>query len=76
MVTLSEIQSMAFDLPKSDQLRLADHLLNHAEDVEAMFPEDILAEAIRRDQEMQDGLVKALTVDEFWAKVHRVGEPR
>lgn len=76
MVTLSEIQTLAFDLPKADQLRLADQLLNHAEDDEAMSPEDILAEAMRRDQEMQDGLVKPLTVDEFWAGVHRVGEAR
>ena len=40
---------------------------------EAESPEDILAEVIRRDEEMQNGLVKPLTLDEFWATVAKVG---
>ncbi|MEN3940452.1 hypothetical protein WJU23_04090 [Prosthecobacter sp. SYSU 5D2] len=41
---------------------------------EAESPEEILAEVIRRDEEMQNGLVKPLTLDEFWATVTKVGK--
>ncbi len=75
MVTLSEIQNLAFDLPKADQLRLAGDLLNHASDDDGMEPEDILAEVIRRDHEIETGLVKPLTLSEFWAGVRRPGQP-
>lgn len=75
MVTFSEIQAMAFDLTKSEQLRLADQLLSHAADDDAMEPEDILAEVIRRDEEMTNGTDPSLTVDEFWASVRRPGQP-
>lgn len=71
MVTFSEIQALAFDLSKSEQLRLADHLLSHAADDDAMEPEDILAEAIRRDEEIESGQVQELSSDEFWARLRR-----
>ncbi|TDU81282.1 hypothetical protein EI77_00585 [Prosthecobacter fusiformis] len=41
---------------------------------EAESPEDILAEVIRRDEEMENALVKPLTLDEFWATVAKGGD--
>lgn len=74
MATLAEIQSMALGLPKADQLRLADNLLRYIENDESMTPDEILAEVMRRDQEMEDGIVQPLSVEEFWAGVRRVGD--
>jgi len=67
---------MAFDLPKADQLRLADNLLSHAADDHALEPEEILAETIRRDEEMENGLDPSLSVEEFWAGVRRPGQAK
>jgi hypothetical protein len=39
----------------------------------AMVSEEILAEAIRRDQELESGVLEPLTEEAFWAGVRRGG---
>jgi hypothetical protein len=38
-----------------------------------MRSEEILAEAIRRDEELESGMVKPLAEEAFWAGVRRGG---
>ena len=56
-------------LSEKDRLRLAEKILNSLSG--AIGAEDILAEAIRRDAELESGAVLPLTEQEFWDGVPR-----
>jgi hypothetical protein len=53
-------------------LHLADKILGSLPPPpQAAEPEEILAEAIRRDAELESGQVRPLTEEAFWAGVRR-----
>ncbi|PAW66604.1 MAG: hypothetical protein B9S30_08025 [Verrucomicrobiia bacterium Tous-C5FEB] len=67
MNTASEIHVLAMKLPQRSRLKLARELLRSVAPTTA--PEDVLHEAIRRDSEMDNGTVTALSESEFWSGV-------
>jgi putative addiction module component (TIGR02574 family) len=72
MSTLQEIEAAALRLPQKDRLHLADRILGSLPPPpEAAEPDEILAEAIRRDADLENGQVRALTEEAFWAGVQR-----
>ena len=74
MSTLQEIEAAILGLSEQDRLHLADkNLRSLPEPPEAMVSEEILAEAIRRDQELESGVLEPLTEEAFWAGVRRGG---
>lgn len=72
MSTVSEIVHAAMGLGRSERTAIAMMMLDSLPD-DAEEPEDILAEALRRDAEMEAGLVKPLSYDELLAKIQRPG---
>lgn len=64
MVTLAEIETLAFSLPESDRAKLASHLLDSLPAVLA-DDDDGLAEAMRRSEEMDRDPSVNLTHEEF-----------
>lgn len=75
MSTVNEIVHAAMDLGRSERAAIAMMMLDSLPD-DAEEPEDILAEALRRDAEMETGLVKPLTYEEFMAGLeHLRGKP-
>ena len=70
MSTVNEIVHAAMGLGKSERTVIAMMMLDSLPE-DAEEPEDILAEALRRDAEMETGLVKALTYEEFMAGIQR-----
>lgn len=64
MVTLTEIESLAFKLPESDRAKLAADLLDSLRDVLADDDEG-LAEALRRSEEMDRDPSVCLSHEEF-----------
>ncbi len=75
MHSVSDIESLAHALPRAARLKLAGILVASAAGADAMTPEDILSEVMRRDEELENGSVKALTEEEFWSGVRRPGQP-
>lgn len=73
MSTVNEIVHAAMALGKSERTAIAMMMLDSLPD-DAEEPEDILAEALRRDAEMEAGLVKPLSYEEFMARI-RPGQP-
>jgi putative addiction module component (TIGR02574 family) len=72
MSTLQEIEAAALRLPEKDRLHLADKILGSLPAPQTPAePEEILAEAIRRDAELESGKVQPLTEAAFWAGVRR-----
>jgi hypothetical protein len=72
MSTLQEIEAAALRLPDKDRLHLADKILGSLPaPLAPAEPEKILAEAIRRDAELESGKVLPLTEEAFWAGVRR-----
>jgi putative addiction module component (TIGR02574 family) len=71
MVTLAEIESLVFKLPKSDRARLAADLLDSLSGV-LVEDDDGLAEALRRSEEMDRDPSACLTHEEF---LKAVGPP-
>jgi hypothetical protein len=71
MSSASEIQSLALKLPERSRLKLANELLRSVKPVIA--PEGLLAEASRREAEIESGEVKPLDENEFWSGIKRVG---
>ena len=72
MSTLQEIEAAALRLPDKDRLHLADKILGSLPaPLAPAEPEEILAEAIRRDAELESGEVLPLTEGAFWAGVRR-----
>ena len=70
MSTLQEIEAAMLQLSEKDRLRLAEKILDSLSG--SLEAEDILAEAIRRDAELESGAVKALSEQEFWDGVRRL----
>ena len=74
MRTLEEIEAAILGLSEQDRLHLADKILRSLrEPPGAMGSEDILAEVIRRDEELESGMLKPLSEEAFWAGVRRGG---
>ncbi|HUG11186.1 MAG TPA: addiction module protein [Opitutaceae bacterium] len=72
MTKLAEIEAAALGLPDKERLHLADKLLGSLPPPPAASdPDAILAEALRRDAELESGRVQPLSEDAFWAGVHR-----
>jgi hypothetical protein len=72
MSTLQEIEVAILGLSEQDRLHLADKILRSLpKPPGAMVSEEILAEAIRRDQELESGVLEPLTEEAFWAGVRR-----
>jgi putative addiction module component (TIGR02574 family) len=72
MTKLAEIEAAALRLPDTERLHLADALLGSLPPPPAAAePDEILAEALRRDAEMESGQVKPLSEDAFWAGAGR-----
>jgi len=68
---LTEIEAAAMSLPEKDRLQLAGKLLSTVPPPSPLEPEGFLAEAERREAELNSGQVKSLSEDEFWAGVRR-----
>lgn len=73
MSTVNEIVHAAMGLGRSERTAIAMMMLDSLPD-DAEEPEDILAEALRRDAEMEAGLVKPLSYEEFMARIQRPGQ--
>lgn len=72
MTTLHEIEMAALRLPDGDRLHLADKILGSLRVPSAgATAEEILAEAARRDAELESGRVKPLSESAFWAGIRR-----
>lgn len=72
MTKLADIEAAALRLPDKERLHLADRLLGSLPPPSsASESTDILAEAIRRDAELESGRVQPLTEDAFWAGARR-----
>jgi len=69
---LAEIEAAALRLSDKERLQLAGKLLGSVPPpLSASSPDEILAEARRRDVEIESGQVKPLSEGEFWAGVRR-----
>jgi putative addiction module component (TIGR02574 family) len=67
MSTLQEIEAAILQLSEKDRLHLAEKILGSLpRPSNAMESEEILAEALRRDVELESGAVEPLTEQEFW----------
>lgn len=66
MTTAARVQELALKLPRRSRLKLAEQLLHSADANRGEDSASILAEAERRDAELQSGAVKGLTEEEFW----------
>lgn len=72
MTKLADIEAAALRLPDKERLLLADKLLGSLPpSASASEPADILAEARRRDAELDSGRIEPLTEDAFWAGARR-----
>lgn len=71
MTKLADIEAAALRLPDKERLHLADRLLGSLPPPTASKPAEILAEAIRRDAELESGRIQPLTEDAFWAGARR-----
>lgn len=72
MTKLADIEAAALRLPDKERLHLADKLLGSLPPPPAASePTEILAEALRRDAELESGQVTPLTEDAFWAGARR-----
>ena len=72
MSPLKELEVAVLRLPDKDRVRLADRLLGTLTAPDAQAPTAILAEAERRDAELENGKVRPLTEAQFWAGVRRL----
>ena len=74
MSTLQEIEAAILGLSEQDRLHLADKILRRLpKPPGAMVSEEILAGALRRDQELENGVLEPLTEEAFWDGVRRSG---
>jgi hypothetical protein len=71
VIPLKELEAAALRLPSKQRMRLAERLLRTLPAPDALSPSEILAEAVRRDEEIESGAVRALSEAEFWAGVRR-----
>jgi hypothetical protein len=70
MVTLTEVESLAFKLPESDRAKLAAELLESLDGV-LMDDDEGLSEALRRSEEMDRDPSMCLSHEEFLKAVGR-----
>ena len=72
MTKLAEIEAAALRLPDNERFHLADRLLESLPPPpRASDPDEILAETVRRDAELESGAVQPLSEEAFWAGVRR-----
>jgi putative addiction module component (TIGR02574 family) len=72
MSTLQEIETAVLRLSDKDRLQLADKLLGSLPRPSVPAEADeVLAEAIRRDAELENGKTAPLSETEFWNGVRR-----
>ena len=71
MSPLKELEIAVLRLPEKDRMRLTDRLLGTLPAPDASEPGEILAEAERRDAELESGKVKPLTEVQFLSGVRR-----
>jgi len=72
--TIQEIEQAALRLTDEERLKLTDRLLSSLPAPSApLVSESILAEAERRDAELDNGTVRLLSEEEFWRGVRRGG---
>ena len=72
MTKLADIEAAALRLPDKERLHLADKLLGSLPPpASASSHIELLAEARRREAELDSGRVKPLTEDAFWAGARR-----
>lgn len=71
MSSASEIQDLALKLPERSRLKLAGELLRSVNI--GITSADLIAEATRRDSEIESGKVRPLEEAEFWRGVKRRG---
>jgi hypothetical protein len=71
MTPLEEIEMAVLRLSEKDRMRLTDRLLGTLPAPDACEPEEILAEAERRDAELAGGKTKPLTEAQFISGVRR-----
>jgi hypothetical protein len=66
------LRRRSFSYPKKTGFHLAEKILGSLPALSgAMESEDILAEATRRDAELESGAIEALTEQAFWDGVRR-----
>ena len=68
MVTLAEIESLAFELPEADRAKLAADLLDSLPGV-LVDDDEGMAEAIRRSEEMDHDPSVCISHEEFMKQV-------
>ena len=67
MSTLQEIEVAILQLSEKERLHLAEKILGSlARPLDAMESDEILAEAVRRDAELESGEIKPLSEQAFW----------
>lgn len=72
MTKLTEIEAAALLLPDNERFKLADRLLGTLPPpAQASSPDEILAEAVRRDMELNSGIIEVLSEADFWANARR-----
>jgi len=72
MSTLKEVAAAALRLPDQERLQLADKILGSLPPPPGPAgPQEILAEAVRRDAELESGQVRPLSEKAFWAGVRQ-----
>jgi len=71
MTRLADVEAAALRLTDKERLHLAGKLLGSVSPAEIVTAEQILAEAGRRDTELEAGTTKPLSEDAFWAGVRR-----
>ncbi len=70
MRALQDIEAAILRLPESDRLRLMATLLGSLPPPpDAHTPDEMVAEARRRDAELESGLAQPLSEEQFWAGV-------
>lgn len=68
MATIAEVEKLAFDLPDSDRAILAAHLLRSLPSV-LQDEDEGIAEALRRDAELDSTPGSAITLDQLDEKI-------
>ncbi len=71
MTPLKELEMAVLRLPERDRMRLTDRVLETLPAPDASEPDEILAEAERRDAELESGKAKPLTEAQFISGVRR-----
>jgi hypothetical protein len=73
MSILQEIEAAILGFSEQDRLHLADEILRSLPKPGPVESEEILAEAIRCDQELESGVLEPLTDEAFWVGVRPRG---